>query len=212
MAHKLNVARMALQGLQAVIYDDDASHVVLSALRNGILASNAHCAAAERADDHEWSHYVVDAECEKLENLLGVAYVMCQAQITAVKTWAHRVLKHAKAGSASTLDWRGHTLLALGPAVSASTTVTRVELIWALANYFKHSEEWTTHEWSKLNGRAKQTAETLVKVGIRHSSGVLRTGAEILGNAIYSELLLFSDHVDEWSQVVLKQCKARAGV
>ncbi len=61
--------------------------------------------------------------------MLGVSYVVCQAQITAVVQAALNVPDHG-------LNARG--VRALGPRFNDD--YSRVEVLWALANYFKHRD------------------------------------------------------------------------
>ena len=58
---------------------------------------------------------------------------------------------------------------------------TQVKLIDALANFYKHKDEWPAGAWNSLDGQSGQTAKILQAVGIeQYSTGQFRTGLSIL--------------------------------
>lgn len=132
----------------------------------------------------------LDLECELIESLLGTGYVVCQAKITAVVERAMELL--AK---------KPHEIRAMGPRFDAD--FSKVEVLWALGNYFKHGDEWKLSEWVTPTGPRAITIPVLKAAGLQASStGNLRTGAEALGNRAYADMAVFQRIVDEWAAEV----------
>ena len=146
-----------------------------------------------RAPDNEG---VVDVNCENVEGLLGAAYVTCQVKITVVTSAALKLI-------ASKKDFE---VRAMGPRHDSHS---KVEVLWALGNFFKHRDEWKRSDWDKPTGFARHTIPVLKAIGLEDgSSGNLRTGAEVLGNSTYAQMHVFSDIIDVWGQAVLDAAKA----
>lgn len=134
---------------------------MLSALGSGIRA------AAKRIDSG--SEEVADYEVEIVENLLGVAYVTCQPQITAIVQAVLRLPDHG-------VDARA--LRDRGPRFDSN--YSKVEVLWGLANYFKHRDEWSRNTWTNPpNKMTERTVKAITPAGLEcGSSGNLRTGAK----------------------------------
>jgi hypothetical protein len=186
---------------------------VLSAISDGIRAAEGRLDDAAQRGDDDWLKAVNDEECDLLENLLGAAYVVCQTQITAVTARALAVRKcRLGDGKAFTAFGEGKAdVRALGDALPFPATATKVELVWALANYFKHREEWDKLEWSALDKQSRRTAEVLEQVQLASATtGNLRRGFSALHSNSYAELESLAAIVDAWSAKVLAVCKAEA--
>jgi len=83
--------------------------------------------------------------------------------------------------------------------------------VWALANYFKHREEWDKLDWSALDKQSRRTAEVIEQVQLASgSTGNLRRGFSALHNNSYAELKILAEIIDAWSAKVLAVCKAEA--
>ena len=135
-----------------------------------------------------------------IDNMLGIAYVTCQVQITAVVEAALKIAHHS-------LDRL--SLLALGPRLDA--TFSKVEVLWALANYFKHRDEWSANTWVNPLPVQKRTVEAIRAAGLTYGSREnLRTGAEALENDSYNDVAVFYRIVRSWSTDVRLICRARS--
>jgi hypothetical protein len=78
---------------------------------------------------------------------------------------------------------------------------SKVEVVNALANYFKHQDEWLG-SWDQLQGPARQTAEIIRSIGAEeYSTGNLRTGARWLGVA--DDIRLLSHVVGQWRSKIV---------
>lgn len=173
----------------------DTYESVLSALGAGIRA------AGERIESVGGE--VVDYETEVIENMLGVAYVTCQPQISAVV----RAVKHFPDQGVSV---RG--LHKLGPRFDEK--YSKVEVLWELANYFKHRDQWSRKTWANPpDDRTNRTATAIKAAGLSYGSGDnLRKGAEALGNAApYADVAGFHRIVRCWSGHVREHIRARPG-
>ena len=96
---------------------------------------------------------------EHAENLLGIAFVTAQTYITGTVSDINQFAKTAN-------NLSKNQLLKIHNEKVAKTTIKNLELCNALANYYKHHDEWKS--WS-AGGRQKSTVETLEAVGIKES-------------------------------------------
>ena len=138
----------------------------------------------------------LDLECELIESLLGTGYVVCQAKIAAVVERATELLGKTK-----------REIRAMGPRFD--TNFSKVDVLWALGNYFKHRDEWELSEWDLPTGQRRDTVPALKAAGLQASStGNLRTGAEALGNRAFSDTTVFQTVVDEWAAEVASAARS----
>lgn len=114
----------------------------------------------EMEDAHE--DYQVDNGIEQIESLLGIGLVVAQTYIAGTVADANRIIKPPKRLSKE-------TLLKLYSDNVPNTNVTQLELCDAMANYFKHHDEWS--DWSAA-GRHQKTIAVLRAVGIEQFGGI----------------------------------------
>jgi hypothetical protein len=178
--------------------DADTYERVLRELGGGIRRSAAwaESAAEEQLDD----------EIEFVEGLLGAAYVVCQTQINAVVQAAQRVPERV-----ITFPGGEPEVRALGPQFDGK--YSKIELLWALANYYKHHDEWTRDTWDNPKPREERTIIVIRAAGLSFgSTGNLRRGAEALGNGSYSEdMELFGRIIRVWSTNVQEYVRSKVG-
>jgi hypothetical protein len=194
-------ADLLLQLLDHAV-EDDIYASVLSTLAAGINAAANRIDDAEQNASPEMAQFVAEDEVEVIESLLGTAYVLCQTPITAVTQAALRARKQAlDDGLTFPAFAHCHEVRALGGQFDAQ--YSKIEVLWALANYFKHRDEWRRSTWTKPTGPAKRTVPVLSAAGLQpFSTGNLRTGAEVLGNTDYSRLTVFEDIITCWANEV----------
>ena len=78
------------------------------------------------------------------------------------------------------------------------TEFSQVQVIDAFANYFKHRDEWRA-DWNSLPQKSASTAQIISAVGASQgSTGNLRAGAEVLGNAAYTNVTVFIEILNNW--------------
>ncbi len=161
---------------------------VLQALSNGIEE-------AKFALDEAQEQYCVDDALEHVENLLGIAFVSAQAYITGTVADANQLI-----GSDSRLA--KEQLTKNYSERLPGTAVTRLELCDAIANYYKHHDEWIA---GSETGRSQRTVSTLRAVGITASDDFpCSRAAEILwANNDGSDLGPLLSLISCWRQDVI---------
>jgi hypothetical protein len=132
--------------------NDDTYGNVLTALASGISKVSRRI---QRLPDE----VDADDECQIIENMLGTAYVVCQAQITAVAEPASRVPGQTLAPSYAR---------SLGPGFD--TNYSKVQILWALGNYFKHRDGWTAETWIKPDKKSAHTVSAIIAAGLSRGS------------------------------------------
>ena len=155
-----------------------------------------------------------DYEIELIENMLGVAYVVCQVQITAIVQAALGVRKAADPSFAD-LSFKAYQIEAgnlrrLGPVFKA--TYSKLEVLWQLGNYFKHRDEGSNAAWADPQHHEKWTVPVIVAAGLASgSTGNVRTGAEALGNKSFTNMAVFEQIIRDWSEDVRKRIRDDLG-
>jgi hypothetical protein len=196
--------------LLRMVVQDGTYRTVLDTLAQEICAASVRVDHAMATGGPDWREAVIDEECDLVEELLGTAFITCQTQITSITSQALNLRQEALNADEiafSAFDGTKEGLRSLGDPLDPPATASRVDMIWALANYFKHRDEWHV-DWSKLDRQAKRTAEVVKQVGLRTCcTGNLRRGAEALGNPNYTELWVFADIIDKWGGVIYAAVK-----
>ena len=200
-------------GAEADAYED-----VLIALSAGIRKSAQRIDRSPKDDDA----FIAD-ETQVIENMLGTAYVVCQNEITAVVQAVLRIDDTAKASIfQGNKSRRESSVRALGPQSRrklSGKTLSKVEILWQLGNYFKHHDEWSYRRvafgkrmglaW-KADNKNKHTVQVIKAVGLKAlNSGNLRQGAEALGNTKYSDMDVFQEAIRSWGVDVREHIHAR---
>ena len=197
----------ALLTLLDLALRDTTFENVLRHLGEGVNAASRRANSAE--GDEDWVDAVVDEECDFIEDILGAAFVVCQTRITAITSLALQLRQRAvdKGTSFAAFGGKKENVRALGEAASllsvAGQSVSKVEVLWALANYFKHRDEWRKMDWTELDKGQQPTVRVIVAAGLAAgSSGNLRRGARALGNTSFEETEVFARIVNEWGEKV----------
>jgi hypothetical protein len=203
---KFNLCTLALRMLDAPFVLTSAEEV-LAALGKAVERAKEQLTDAEKTGDADFVGAVTDEVCSVIEQLLGAAFVVCQAGITRVVSRVDTIRQHValKKHSLSPALQNKAALMKLGTTVG-STSVSEVAAIDAFANSFKHESEWSK-TWANLKEQQARTARTVAQLGAKEgSSGNLRTGAEVLGNADYSDMSVFANIVERWRADVQRAC------
>jgi hypothetical protein len=109
--------------------------------------------------DETREDYEREDALQHAENLLGIAFVTAQTYIAGTVS---DVNQFAKAVNNMTKD----QLVKSHSEKIAEKPITKLELCDALANYYKHHDEWES--WSAI-GRQQKTVATLQAAGIKES-------------------------------------------
>ena len=191
---------------------DDTYASVLPTLAAAVNAAATRVKKADQNGSPEIAQLLADDEAEVVENLLGSAYVLCQTPITAVARAALRARDQALDGGSAfpAFGEKPHEVRALGDCFDAN--YSKIEVLWAFANYFKHRDEWDCSTWDNPTGLAKFTVPVIKAAGLQPSStGNLRTGAEALCNPDYSNMSVFEDIIRRWASEVRKSTRQAFG-
>lgn len=208
-------ARIALH-LASVSWEEESLERLHRAIEREIARS---ARAIERAQsrDQDFIETVIDEECPHIEQLLGLAFVAAQNFITTVRTrWADLipVCKTNFPRFKSPIDPKN--LLKQSPPLRTGSTYTTLEAINAVANYWKHCDEWPviekkiqsggrvkgidTWDLNSMNRNPKRTAEIALALGMSYgSTGNLRTAAEKLGVSDYGNLSPVRKILSDWA-------------
>lgn len=188
-------------------------HAIESEIAKRIKAiEDAHASGGK-----DFADAITDDECDQIEELLGLAFVASQSFITAVRT---RWTKIEPIGSQQynvrfrfAFGRSGFGLFKEAPLLSSDLECSVIEAINAVANYWKHSDEWPTAlvlngEWRKptwdlnsMQNNARRTAEIVSALGMSPgSTGNLRQAASSLGVSNYSDLVAVRKPLFEWAE------------
>jgi hypothetical protein len=153
------------------------------------------------------ANVIMEEETDVVENLLGTAFVVCQTFISTVFSRICVLQSYYKkehdGNNLSTTSVNKNDIMLFGSLKVMNTDFSEVQVIDAFANYFKHRDGWIG-DWNKLSKRKGGiTAQVISAVGAsRGATGNLRTGAKVLGNETYSNVIVFANILNKWRQVL----------
>jgi hypothetical protein len=182
-------------------------------LGRGIKAASTRIDRAAESGPDEYEDAVTDTEIEVIEGLLGTAYVVCQTRITAIAQAALccRTRLVADGLAFAAFGDRDHEVRRIGPRFDSQSS--KVELLWALANYFKHRDEWSSASWTNPQGPERHTVPVILSAGLESgSNGNLRSGAKALGSRDYAGISVLQMVVREWADQVREEIRKTAGL
>ncbi|MCJ7706832.1 MAG: hypothetical protein MUO38_04350 [Anaerolineales bacterium] len=106
--------------------------------------------------DASKEQYQIDDALDRIESLLGISFVVAQGYVTSVVAAARKL-------SPADPPISKEEVLGLHNETIPGTGITRLELCDAMANYFKHHDEWPA--WNH-KGPHHKTVAVLQAVGI----------------------------------------------
>jgi hypothetical protein len=153
------------------------------ALNEAVRACEQAYKKAQKYENDVLLDAVEEDESDVVEAIIGIAFVLAQTEIEATVKMAQRLHERATTDGrvlASTKSERWEILKVDSPPVV--TNYTRVEVINAFANYFKHRDGWDW-PWSRLKKKQeKETAIVIIAAGADENSNTnLRTALHALG-------------------------------
>lgn len=167
---------------------------LIGALSEAIKACSTQIEDAEKSGDNDYLDHVVDGECGVIEDLIGTAFVGCQIYITATVSGT----KHFHDLSLEEAAHKKAAVLSVGSPILSPTKYTRVQVIDAFANYYKHKDEWG-YAWADLKGRAAYVVPIIQAAGASEgSTGNFRTAAKALGISDIRNLEILHRDIQEW--------------
>jgi hypothetical protein len=209
-------AKNALLHLISVAVRGESLERLHHAIESEISACSNRIDDVAASGDEDCLEFATDEECEATEQLLGLAFVAAQSFITAFRTEVAKVARISwkKFGVklSFTTDEKAYNIFRLSPMLPAAPTFSIIEAINAVANYWKHGEEWSTvlvssGKWGKpvwdtasLRGNEKRTIEIVTALGLcPNSTGNLRTAAKALGVVEFDDLGVLRRVLRTWA-------------
>jgi hypothetical protein len=145
-------------------------------------------------------YFDVDIALEHADGLFGIAFVTAQAYITGVVSDANKVAK-------SDIQFKKDQLRKDYSDYLPGLTVTRLEFCDAMANYFKHHDEWAN--WSGI-GHGQKTISVLRVVGLREDDSYpCVSAANILLPKDDWGLAPLLQILSHWREVVIEASKSK---
>jgi hypothetical protein len=102
-------------------------------------------------------------DIEVVRLLIGSAFVLGQAAITQTVSIATRL--RSLAGDPSWLPNGKTSILTTNATIHATTGISEIALIDAVANYFKHHYEWPA-DWAGASRAQQRTIDVVLKLGL----------------------------------------------
>lgn len=177
----------------------------LSALQEGVKRCSEQIESARASGCEDHADLVTDEACDVVETLLGSAFMVCQthiAQVVSEVIELHKTALKPRNGNPGatlrTTTTKKADIMRHGCPVVGATDVTVIEALNALANYFKHRDEWPTN-WNSAKPLTSETIRVINAIGVsQFSTGNLRTGSEALGNTDYQSMNVFANLLENW--------------
>jgi hypothetical protein len=138
-----------------------------------------------------------------VEELLGVSFVLLQAKI-------RRVVNAAERFSLTRGD-----IFNIGGDNYKGTKKSIIRLIWEVANYYTHHNDWSRKVWEdkkpgkekiKALEQSRKTRRIIEKVGIERSSAGMRTAYKFFEIEWASDCTPLANKVQKWANAVYEKC------
>jgi hypothetical protein len=197
MNTELNVHAILLDSIHTG-FDRSVTERLLEHL-DGAVRRSAAVIDGLPTDNPDYADAVTDDECNQIEELLGIGFVMCQVAIKSVVAAVLRLNRyHLRTSGADLVTATRRT--AMRHALPACVgPYTALEILNAGADYYKHRDEWGL-DWEKLPRLQAETAKVIMAAGAeRGSTGNLRRLAKTLGNAEYDRMTRHCELISAWS-------------
>jgi hypothetical protein len=150
----------------------------------------------------EWASDEAYAESETVEGLIGTAFVLYQTYLTSVVSSVKGLATDGYAGAPS----KKVDVLRLESApITAAVSYSRMEVVNAVANYFKHRDEWPA-DWSAATGQTKDTVDVISAIGLSSNEHFnLMKAAKALGDDAFDGTCPLVREMQSWREAVLKK-------
>lgn len=199
------------------------------AIESEITVSLRSIQRVSASENEYFIESVNEEETLAIEELLGLGFMAAQSFITSIRTEmvsVGKIYEHEFGLKLKIVaDAKAYDALKLGPTLNAAPQFSVVQAINAVANYWKHSEEWPTREeklnkrfhevWdqSALRGNEKTTVDIVTALKFKpNSSGNMRTAAKALGINKYDDLSPIRQILTNWAAELLRRARAEFGV
>jgi hypothetical protein len=191
--------------LVSIAFQYDITSDVLLELRKTIERVRKNTDDVTKRIDQDSAAFIWETTNSIIENLHGAAFVVCQASITAIISRVKALHTFAKGDGhpISSVPNDKNQMLTFKSSVVASTNVSQVQAIDAVANYFKHNDEWP-RGWINPDARSKPTITTLQALGFQFGNSAILTDAVKFFD---SNLLSLANAVNVWHEAIVEELK-----
>lgn len=168
----------------------------LPSTRRVLRALYAGLASVKEDLDDAGEVYETEDALEHGEALLGIAFIMAQTYVGGTVSDANQI-------AGSKVKFTKEQLLKEYSKKLPETTITELQLIDAIANYFKHHDEGSN--WS-VKGRSQKTLTILRAAGIDEFYPCLKAADLLCPGDVpdVGQLLLI---IKDWRKLVIAACK-----
>jgi len=197
--------------------EDERFQQIIADFASLIRRSERACEKAAKQGNPDYADAVADTESDYLEEVIGASFLVLQAKIRRVAKSAERLVTFMNEQHGLTVDGLDRqSIYALGGNYR-KTGHSRIELIWAVGNYYKHRDEWDAEVWKNpstgAQGRdphrqSRSTRQTVEKVGIvQFSTGNMRRAYEFFRIEPYSKCEKLAEKVQVWAKKVYQRAE-----
>jgi hypothetical protein len=218
-------ARIALRFL-AIKGQGETLERLHRAIEFEIAAASKRIRKVSKSVDSDFIESVTEEETLAIEEFLGLGFVAAQSFMNSIRTelvTVAKVYSHEFGEPMSFAPDPKAGALKYAPVLPA-TNCSTIQAINAVANYWKHSEEWPLTEtqtggrireaWDLSTRRRneKSTIEIVTALGLTpNSPGNMRKAAKALGVIEYHDLSPLRQVLTDWAAELLKQARAEFG-
>jgi hypothetical protein len=197
--------------------EDERFQQIVADFASLIRRSERACEKATKQGNPDYADAIADTESDYLEEVIGASFLVLQAKIRRVVMAAERLVTFMNEQHGLTVDGLDRqSIYALG-GNHRKTGHSRIELIWAVGNYYKHRDEWDAEVWKNSSPGAqgrdrhrqpRSTRQTVEKVGIvQFSTGNMRRAYEFFGIEPYSKCEKLAAKVQAWAKEVYQRAE-----
>lgn len=170
---------------------------IFEALSEGLKSVEHDFEEAEQSNEF---YFDAGQALEHMEGLFGIAFVTAQTYIAGTVSDANRIAR-------SGIKFKKDQLLKDYSDYLLGLTVTKLELCDAIANYFKHHDEWTS--WSGV-GRHQKAVSILQAAGIKEDDSYPCVAvANILVTKDSLDLEPLLSVLSNWHEAVINAAKLK---
>lgn len=202
--------------------EDDRYIRIFRDISELIRNSERACEEAVKSGPQEYARIVAEYESDYIEELIGAAFLILQSKIRRVVNAAIQLAATMKADehieTPSLID--RSRIKSIGGGYK-DTDNSLISYVWALANYFKHRDDWTHDVWAseeeledfpskkRLQENEVKTRKIVQQAGIvEFSTGNMMTGLKFFDISPYSSCEKLARSIQQWADSVYEVGKA----
>lgn len=210
-----------LRLLKYAIESETVDHLHV-AMEKEIAMSSQRIKRTIGSGDDSYIEAVTDDECDQIQEFLGISFVVAQTFVTRIRSHVADLSEGCKRDFGSQLSFidnvKAYDVLKIADRIASDSSYSIIEAINAIANYWKHVDEWPTvmeeesdsivRVWdtTKMRRSERLTVKIVCSLGMSaNSTGNLRSAAEKLGIKSYEDLLPIRNKLKYWAENLYKK-------